>query len=181
MENQLSRAELSHYGILGMKWGVRRYQNPDGSLTPAGKKRYSTGDRRKESANKKKEAAEKKAQAKYEKNRQKALTSTDPAEVAKYAKYLTDEELQTRINRTRKERELTGLYNDQNATKYFDSRKAFGQAAMTGVNGIGNGMSELMKAGTIYLGKEAVKSIFGDDVYKEMFSPSKKDKKKDDD
>lgn len=30
---------LMHYGILGMKWGVRRYQNKDGSLTPAGKKR----------------------------------------------------------------------------------------------------------------------------------------------
>ena len=32
--------ELYHHGIKGMKWGVRRYQNKDGSLTNAGKKRY---------------------------------------------------------------------------------------------------------------------------------------------
>lgn len=38
MENEYF---LAHHGILGMKWGVRRYQNSDGSLTPAGKKRYS--------------------------------------------------------------------------------------------------------------------------------------------
>lgn len=32
--------ELAHFGILGMKWGVRRYQNPDGTLTEEGKHRY---------------------------------------------------------------------------------------------------------------------------------------------
>lgn len=32
---------LEHFGILGMKWGIRRFQNKDGTLTSAGKKRYS--------------------------------------------------------------------------------------------------------------------------------------------
>lgn len=34
------RAELYHFGIKDMRWGIRRYQNKDGSLTPAGRKRY---------------------------------------------------------------------------------------------------------------------------------------------
>lgn len=35
---------LIHHGILGQKWGIRRFQNEDGSLTNAGKKRYGVGD-----------------------------------------------------------------------------------------------------------------------------------------
>lgn len=39
-----NNAVLYHHGIRGMKWGVRRYQNPDGTLTAAGKKRYIGDD-----------------------------------------------------------------------------------------------------------------------------------------
>lgn len=38
--------ELKHWGILGMHWGVRRYQNPDGSLTPEGREHYGVGTAR---------------------------------------------------------------------------------------------------------------------------------------
>lgn len=44
--NDLVRPYLCHHGIKGQKWGVRRFQNPDGTRTEAGKKRYRTGNQK---------------------------------------------------------------------------------------------------------------------------------------
>lgn len=55
--------DLEHSGIKGMKWGVRRYQNPDGSLTPEGKLRYNESGV--------------KGQNKYERRRRSAYNSTE--------------------------------------------------------------------------------------------------------
>ena len=75
--------ELYHHGTKGQKWGVRRYQNPDGSLTPAGKKRYGTKTNFERVKAAKKAAA--KASSKEAIARQKAKERTE-AEIAKYRK-----------------------------------------------------------------------------------------------
>lgn len=41
---QQEKNYLCHHGILGQKWGIRRFQNPDGTLTEAGKRRYGYND-----------------------------------------------------------------------------------------------------------------------------------------
>ena len=43
-EESVQHSVLRHYGVIGMKWGMRKYQNEDGSLTPEGKARYDSGE-----------------------------------------------------------------------------------------------------------------------------------------
>lgn len=43
----MANSYLYHHGVKGMKWGVRRYENEDGTLTAAGKERYNDYDKKK--------------------------------------------------------------------------------------------------------------------------------------
>lgn len=60
--------ELQHWGVKGMRWGIRRYQNRDGTLTEAGKKRYA------------KEMEKLKAEEKTLKNKQRTKAKMDKLE-----------------------------------------------------------------------------------------------------
>ena len=113
--------ELYHFGVKGMKWGVRRYQNKDGTLTAAGKKRYdkatetlkdsSKGSFAKKRAQKTvdklggaKQATEK--QETTEEKRQRLLKSTDAKELYENRNLLTTNEINERINRIDTEAKL---------------------------------------------------------------------------
>lgn len=56
---------FAHHGIKGQKWGVRRYQNPDGTLTEAGRQRYLTTESRLNTAIEKRKTAESNLQRRY--------------------------------------------------------------------------------------------------------------------
>lgn len=119
--------ELTHWGIKGMRWGIRRYQKKDGSLTAAGKKRYddelakvkekeATLKRRKATQAKfdkleaRKKAVEEESKAlKNASNKKKTKVDDDGATAAKAKtekksiKDMTDDELNAAINRARLE------------------------------------------------------------------------------
>lgn len=108
-------SDLRHHGIKGQKWGVRRFQNSDGSLTAAGRKRYGDGkgssvEDYQNAIKKTKAAGESVENIRKFNNDVKRIK--DPAmekRIRKSTEAMTDKELQQRVNRLNMEDNYTRM------------------------------------------------------------------------
>lgn len=135
---------LAHHGVLGMHWGVRRYQNKDGSLTSTGKKRALKLDSNYQKLTgkhlKKSDVVEKKTSGKSEsKPKTKSISE------------MTDQEIQAKINRITLENNLKSL-----TPKQVSSGQKFTNKVM----------NEVITPAATDIGRQLAKSIFADSVNK---------------
>lgn len=128
---------LRHWGIKGMKWGVRRYQNKDGTLTDAGKKRYDR-DIRENNAKKKDnriviDGPDADRWVKEDIRRAKNLADDGSRTVNELSKinnaskkknrtrmnldHMTDKEMRDKINRELLERQYNDVFNPERTSK----------------------------------------------------------------
>ena len=119
---------ITHWGIKGMKWGVRRYQNKDGSLTDAGKKRL---ERDRAESNNAKLSADPKKWDKQDTERAKKLVDSSASTVRTVRSYInskkqkprmdlssmSDQEMRNRINRELLERQYNDMFAPEKVSK----------------------------------------------------------------
>lgn len=144
--------ELWHHGVMGMKWGIRRYQNPDGSLTTAGKIRYGNKNRLEASVNKK--AA--KLQRKYNDLTGKSIRQNNAAKdkteeearkkdsKSKSISEMSSEELQAAINRINLEKTYLQAMESVNPRKVSRGQKFIDSFKDQAVNSISKGAAEAL-------------------------------------
>lgn len=187
MDYFIRNGELYHWGVVGMKWGVRRYQNADGSLTEAGKKRLA---KKEAAADKKLTKKQDKMIAKAEK---KVLKEADESKKEKKSKdtsshrsvkNMSDDELQAAIRRL----EMEKRYKDLNPKQVSMGEKFFKEAVMPAVTQSGKQLMQdvLIKKGKEYLGlneksndyigdlKKAVEKLNLEKQFKDLTTPKVK-------
>lgn len=136
--------ELYHFGIMGMKWGVRRYQNPDGSLTPAGRAHYGAGPGRGSGSIKKKSIKGRITAGKEAKKKR-------DREISK----MSDQELRAKINRLNMERDYKRLTAKPQSTVEKTLRKIGSATVMA----VGTGVTIKYGNDIIGIGTRAARTI----------------------
>lgn len=193
---------IYHSGVKGMRWGVRRYQNKDGSLTNLGRSRYRKDPngaispkqvgaksvektkqtwRERREAKKAKQAAEKERLAKLtdEQKKEEVLKSRSAEQLYKNAHLFTTNELQTAYNRLQLEANIARLQTDKldKAKKIANETvvwtKRLGEISTNGIN-LYNNVAKILNAVNADKPDKKLPLVEGG-------GGKKKDKKKDDD
>ena len=144
--------ELWHHGIMGMKWGIRRYQNPDGTLTIAGKIRYGNKNRLEASVNKKAAKLQRKYNDLTGKSIRQNTATKDKAEEearkkgskSKSVSEMSSEELQAAINRINLEKTYMQAMESVNPRKVSRGQKFIDSFKDQAVNSISKGAAEAL-------------------------------------
>lgn len=178
--NSYEEDELKHYGILGMKWGVRRYQNPDGSYTDLGLKRVRKQIKKEDRRNAIKDFKDRRSIKKKYKigsvQRKQAMNSLNSkikdredrlaeerdsrlfanVKDTKDVSRLSDKQLTNRINRLQLEQRYKNLMNDTRVQKKGKSRarQALSDAGANAIRDVGTKTFS-------YIGKRIVAKFMG--------------------
>lgn len=148
---------LKHWGIHGQKWGKRRYQNEDGSLTPEGREHYGYGEAREKSREEKVEAKRNKKQIRENYvNKYKSLK--------KDTTQMTDDELQSETRRLLLENNYNKQLSEYKGTKI--ANESIEKKSFVKKKAIQSGFEIAAGIATGVIGNKIVDSIGGSPVLK---------------